>query len=781
MKFLNLLPLCVALFSLNVGVNATAAPFEIEENFDDSSLFPDGQNLPDGWSEQSAYHFRRLSGADTGQQTYSGSYMFGVTNTNNNDVFYTAPMECAAGEPFTIEFMAKILGKQPGGIPNPALKIYAGPTQNFEEMTLLATTERAIITEWTRFKYEYVPETDGEYCFAIQTHHPNGMNMLGPVYFDDFYFCGTTPEEAPGQELVPNPDNLADCVELPYLEEFDGQNYDGTTYVPLKWLTVGDNIWLTANIASLKAKSGSYYLIAPDSDQERNQRLYTPFFNMQQGVEYTMTFYTHFEGTYISSADAWLSTSMDVTVGTEQDGDFHPVTLATISRNKDNAGDWTAETIRFTPETSGPYCFCFRLSGPPYSGFVAMDDFFITSPNDIPRPMPDFSMMATFSWIDNSAFTSEATPIRLFNSSRYSDELNWDFNGLEHNLLPDGSADVFFTQTGRHTLKLSGTNQKGSRTTIKEYDVTVINEDLTRLPLLSYDPGAVTYYERGEIPCFDTDPDGLDYVSGFNHYYRSLAEKYLLPADVDFTVTDISIWLTNMRYVPVPDGGKLQSDELFSVAFYGADAEGNLDENRLLGRHTAQMGATFGTTGIGGMAESRVITLDTPVKISGTVYVAFEFSDNLQIDVYDPNIGRSFFSMGMLRHQHEQTSLFGKMTDAPENSTVVPDGSWYPVDALHPAAKGFGLNIQVWADATRDRSSVAINNAGLAVFGVKCDGGMLTVSGTSEGEYIAIYDLAGRQAIVAPAKEGSTTVDCTGLADGTYIVSTNSGAAKFIR
>ncbi len=781
MKFLNLLPLCVALFSLNTGVTATAAPFEIEENFDDSSLFPDGKTLPDGWAQKSTYNFRRLYGPDSGQTPYSGSYMFGVTNVNDKDIFYTALMECAAGEPFTVEFMAKILGKQPYGIPNPALKVYAGPTQNFEEMTLLTTTEQATYTEWTKFKYEYVPETDGEYCFAFQIYHPSGMTMLGPTYFDDFIFSGTSPDQTPDPELEPNPDNLADCVELPYLEEFDGENYDGTTYVPLKWLTVGDAIWRTANITSLTAHSGLYYLVAPDSEEERNQRLYTPFFNLQEGVEYTLTFYTHFEGTFISAADTWLSSSMDVTVGTEQDGDFQPVTLATISRNYDNSGEWVAESVTFTPETSGPYCFCFTLSGPPYSGFVAMDDFYITSPNDIPRPIPSFNMMASFSWIDNSAVTSKTTPVRLINTSRYYDDLEWNLNGLEYNTLPDGSADVFFSQTGRHAIKLTGTNVKGSRTIIKEYEVTVINEDMSRLPLLSYEPGAVTYYEREKIPFFDTDPDGLDYVSGFNHYYRCFAEKYLLPADVDFTVSDVSLNLTNIRFVPIQDDTQLQSDEFFSVAFYGADDEGNLDEDRLLGRHTARMGEVFGTTGIGGMSEIRAITLDTPVKISGTVYVAFEFSDNMQIDVYDPNVGRSFFSMAMLRHQHGQTSLFGKMIGAPENSSVVPDGSWYPVDALTPTAKGFGLNIQVWTNATLDKSSVAINNEGLTVFGAKCDGGMLTVSGTSEGEYIAIYDMAGRQAIVAPAKEGSTTVDCTGLADGTYIVSTNNGTAKFIR
>lgn len=771
--------MCMAFTALNVGVAVSAAQFEIEENFDDSSLFPDGQKLPDGWTEHSTYHFHRASASDTGQPTYSGSYMFGVSETYNNDVFYTAPMECAAGQPFTIEFMARILGYRSQGAITPGFKIYAGATQDFSEMTLLETTEQISGQDWKNYTFEYTPEADGEYCFAIQVYHPGGMNMLGPCWFDDFVFSGTTPE-APAPELEPNPDNLADCVELPYLEEFDGEYYTGETYVPEHWLTTGDAIWRTANMDALTAHSGEWYVIAPDNTSARNQRLYTPFLNLQENVEYTLTFYTHFEGIYNQATGQWFSTTMNVTVGTEQDADFHPVTLQSISRNEDDANTWTLETVKFTPKASGPYCFCFQLEGPAYSGFVAMDDFYITSPNDIPRPIPDFNIVGTFNWVDNKMLTTEATPIRLLNASRYSDEFEWDLAGLEYNMLPDGSADVFFTTSGTHALKLTATNEKGSRNAIKECNVTVINEDLNNLPILSFDPGAVTYFERGYIPCYDTDEDGLDYVSGFNHYYHSFAEKFILPADVDFNVTQVSLWNTNLRYCPTQDAVG-QSQQPFSLSLYGSDEEGNLDEDKLLARKTTTMAEAFGTTGVGGMGETRVLKFDTPAKANGTVYLAYEFSDDMKIDVEDPQIGRSFFSIGMVRHKHGQTTLHGKMIAAPEGSSISTDGSWYPVEVLHDQAKGFGLNMQLWANATRDRSSIAINNFGETAFGVKSDNGVLTVSGTQEGEYVAVYDLAGCQVALVKGHDGSTTVDCTDLANGTYIVSTNAGAAKFVR
>lgn len=765
---------------LGIPAAALAAPFETEENFDDDALFPNGAKLPAGWSEKSAYHFHRASSLDTGQAANSGSYIFGVSNTYNNDVFYTALTECAAGKTFSMEFVAKTLGRQPAGQINPGLKIYAGPVQDISQMTLVATTEQATIKEWEKFRFDYTPAEDGEYCFAVQVYHPGGMDMLGPVWFDDFIFSGTTPD-AGLPELEPNPDNLAACVEMPYLEHFDGENYDGTSYVPNGWLTVGDAIWRTANVASLPARSGDYYLIAPDNNAERNQRLYTPFFNLSAGVEYLMTFHTHFEGTYNQVDGQWLSTSMDVTAGTEQDADFHPLTLATIARNADAAGQWVEETVRFTPEADGAYCFSLKLSGPAYSGFVAMDDFSLTSPGEVPRPIPAFNVVANFNWVNNCLMTTDSTPIRLLNASQYADETAWGLEGLEYNPLPDGSADVFFPVSGNYSLELTATNAKGSRSTAKTYPVTVINEAYPSVPMLSYDPGAVTYYQRGEIPCYDTDENGLDYVSGFNHYYRCLAEKYILPADATFSVSKVSLMLTNLRYCPVQDVADQQQDEPFTISFYGADENGNPDATKLLGRHTTTMAEAFGTTGVGGMSDMRAIDFAEPIKVSGTVFVAFEFSDGMKVDVDDALVGRSFFSIGMLRHQHRQTTLYARPYALPAGSPLVADGSWYPVHGISEDARGFGLNIQLWADVAPTPTSIAIAHDGSPAFALAVSGDVLTVSGTAAGGYVAVYDMAGRQVALAKAVGGSTTIDCSGLPKGGYVVSTDAGAARFVR
>ena len=50
-----------------------------------------------------------------------------------------------------------------------------------------------------------------------------------------------------------------------------------------------------------------------------------------------------------------------------------------------------------------------------------------------------------------------------------------------------------------------------------------------------------------------------------------------------------------------------------------------------------------------------------------------------------------------------------------------------------------------------------------------------------EGEYVAIYDMSGNQVAIARGCDGATTIDCTGLAKGIYLVSANAGSARFAR
>ena len=85
----------------------------------------------------------------------------------------------------------------------------------------------------------------------------------------------------------------------------------------------------------------------------------------------------------------------------------------------------------------------------------------------------------------------------------------------------------------------------------------------------------------------------------------------------------------------------------------------------------------------------------------------------------------------------------------------------------------------VWGDiAIEDRSSVALTTDGEIMYAAMFDGDTLIVSGTTAGQSVTVYDLAGHALLTAPAAELSTTIDAATLAHGIYIVACGEQATK---
>lgn len=167
-----------------------------------------------------------------------------------------------------------------------------------------------------------------------------------------------------GMELLePDPENLSLCQQLPMSENFsDATHYDGQSYLPIGWATTGAAIWRTGSIDALAPYSGSYYMLTPETANNRDERAYTPFFNLQKGITYTISFVSHQDATELNGVTN-LNTIV-LKVGTQHDADFLPVTIASITKaNKPNV--WDQHSYTFSPAESGPYCFCFELQGVP--------------------------------------------------------------------------------------------------------------------------------------------------------------------------------------------------------------------------------------------------------------------------------------------------------------------------------------------------------------------------------------------------------------------------------
>ena len=61
--------------------------------------------------------------------------------------------------------------------------------------------------------------------------------------------------------------------------------------------------------------------------------------------------------------------------------------------------------------------------------------------------------------------------------------------------------------------------------------------------MMNYNPAddkMLSFYDV--MPTFDTDPN-FDYISGPNHYYRRVAQRFTLPADQKLSISNLSTWL----------------------------------------------------------------------------------------------------------------------------------------------------------------------------------------------------------------------------------------------
>lgn len=777
---------------LPLGMNA--ASFEVYEDFDDDSHFTESSSVPDGWKSEGTVPFSRMEGGayNIGFEAYNGNYVFYTGSSNEygrSEVVYTSLMKLAAGQPCTIEFQVYAPGNGPK---KNGFIVKAGTAQNADAQTIsVKTVESGNYAEWTPVTGTFIPEEEGEYCFSIALDTPLGQ--AGAIGIDDVIISGTAPDEIidePDEPIVlePNPENLSECIDLPYLEKFDGENYDGTGYLPIKWLTVGSTIWRTA--ADRPAHSGDYFMIAPEGGVKHDEHAYTPFFLLTAGTEYSISFYVWMDAGSVSGN----FTTLDFTVGTEQDSEFHN----SLRKLADYANDgWEKIDVVFKPETTGAYCFSFALSSKEgYAGIARVDDFSITAPGLISRVVPNFTIPSLSNLNDGKILAFADMSHQLVNLSEYADSYQWTVEGAE---LSDATAEnpqVTFKKSGTYSITLTAKNARGERSTTKSVDVMFFDEDQENFPLLinnqAEDGSPLT---KGQIPAFDTHE--VDYVSGPNHYYRRYAERIDLPDDYKFTLNIMNFFMTNLNYVAVTASGDYvdQRSCSFSLVIYGSKEDGSLDESKVFGRVDTSMGNVFGTTGMGSGQWGVPCGYDfsaNPVEFEGSIYVAFEYDKNFIIDAFDENLGRSVVSLVLNKHKSGITTLYAQPYAVPENAVAKADGNWYPISDIDSSMKGLGLYLVLWVDAivpddipdvpdVPDPGSVAINSAGEIVFAVRMDGGNLLVSGTKAGEAVSVYNANGALVASATGSEGCTVVPMAHLGKGLYVAKTSEGARKFIK
>lgn len=490
---------------------------------------------------------------------------------------------------------------------------------------------------------------------------------------------------------------------LPYQTSFDNTfgEYDGTSFIPLGWMMTGDNPFFTANMNELKAYDGNYYLVSQNNTQApRNEHLYTPLFHMEKGQTYEVSYQLYMPGLYYAYLDGAGRYSVAshhpthrLTVGEEQDYDFHTPTAPLILITDSIAPQWHLQQATFTPTESGDYCFCLAFeSDDVHYGDVAIDHFLVTYDGAVLQPTVDFSYGGMFDLMYSCVMDFEGGGVPFTSTMSHATGCQWTVTDADAGTLVATSTDqnprFYFPATGNYNVLLRAYNSKYEQTAAKTIAVEHIGtEGYSFAPIYTYGEPIATIYKPNTSPVIGLDHP-LDFATGPNHTYRRFAERIEMPRGVTLTLNTLQYFLSQCSFASLQSGSVRTMP--FTFAIYG-ETDGLPDESKKLWSKTVTMGDAF-STNTGGLGSATQLSLPLDgVRVTGTFYVAFEFDDNFPIDPWNAGGDRSVIELTPCQHHDGVARFYYK-----DQRTA----SWHRIDHFHPALAGFGLNLVLWTAAT---------------------------------------------------------------------------------
>lgn len=765
-----------ALLALTCMSGATAADgdkFQVVYNFDDDADFPGVNTIPAGWSSTGVRALRRYPAQLLGMEPApSGKYVLGNIGGLMSEVLSTPLYPVKAGKEYTLQFSYFAPSQNPDlGY---GFKIWVADEQSVENAVLIDSivADPARQAEWIRSEvFSFVPKVDYDLCFVITPYNSENYSPGGAIAFDDFVIAGTEgapdpslrPEEPidtvpdfPTVILTPNPAHEADCMELPCEENFsDASHYNGG-YVPNGWFTTGACSFVTANVDAVKAHSGSWYLVADhNSTWDRDDIVYTPFFHLEAGREYTLNFHVFMQGNDWNEEGLLTLPVLHCTVGTEQSPEAHN-RLGYFTRKTTG---WVEQTFAFTPDVAGPYCFAFMLTGQPNTGYVFIDDVRIAAPGLQYKPEAGFMVRGVYSMFNqNSTVTFPGHQIEMVNTSRHAESYKWSAPGARPSESTAENPRFTFPRDGRYNIILTASNTFGSRTVQRAINIEVMDQTIqSDLPLTLFNAAQDETVGRGSVPAYASDPEG-DFVTGFNHYYFKVAQRFDFSPDMTVRLKQLQFFVTDRRFAEISVFGA-QNQQPFSLVVYGSDADGNLDESKVLGRIDTTVGEAVVGSGLGGYSpDPRDIAFPEPIEVRGTFYVAMEFDPAMEVVAQDTNIGRSYFSSAAIKHGHGRATLYGKLIDRPAGCDATI-GDWVSVDRIDPEMAGLGAYWTLWCSTFEAENSIeAITTDGTPTFAATVIGGQIHLSGLTPGLPLEVYDLNGHLLLRLTPSSSSLTL-----------------------
>lgn len=524
---------------------------------------------------------------------------------------------------------------------------------------------------------------------------------------------------------------------LPYTESFDnfGGNYDGTSLLPNGWVASGDEPFRTATSSQREAHTGTYYLVTIETSGPRLDRAYTPFFQVEAGKTYQLSYWTWIPGNSFYPTQNTLT----LTAGTEQEAEFQTTQIYETTAN--TGSDWKLHTTNFTATETGLVCFCFTLTTDnQLGGYVGIDDLSITADGQMLPPTADFALTSLSSLMTGTYISYPGQKVKLTNLSKHATEYFWEMPGCDPETSTEAEPLVSFPSTDNYTIRLTARNATGESVNTQGIAMEYVDYDAT-LGLQTFEADSKTI-DRGFIPTYATDAEN-DFYSGVNHYYRQLAQRIDMPEIQEATITQLNYQLTNYSLIPSTSQTTWfrQQEVPMSIAFYG-ETDGRPDPSKCFGRYDSTIGKIVGMYGIG-LSTFKALELPQPIHTKGTFYVAFEVGDEFLVDSPDPQIGRSLWAIEPIVHRSRVTDLWIKPTEQASNyNPAATPGQWMLASDFNPEMQGWGLFLYIWGN-TQCPNLVGID-------AVPADETSALIYASSPA-----YDLSGRL-ITAPQQQGPT-------------------------
>lgn len=571
-------------------------------------------------------------------------------------------------------------------------------------------------------------------------------------------------------------------VSLPHFQTFDNldNDYDGTSYLPDGWTCSGSVPFITAAYNNLEAVTGTYYMVSPESSSNRDEKAYSAFFQMEGGKRHDISFYLFMPGREGNGIIHY--TNFSLFVSTEQDMD-HVVGGPLVRLEETRYSGWEKVSASFTPEESGEYCLVFSIdSDKPAAGDIGIEDVLVIADGQLVRPVINFTIGDYTNIMDSNIFAFKDNPLRVYNSTTNATEYLWECEGAEPASTTESQPSFTFPASGQYFLKVTASNPSYQRSTSRTLNITVLDGESgyqgmdNHLPALDGTP--IVDYRN--IPTFETDPT-YDFISSFNHYYKTLGERFTFPEELDFEITSASFYIAS--YSRRTEYNPEDRDHALTLSFYG-ERRGLPDEENLMGRKVSTWATEFGNIGTG-LDLPKMHGFDfseNPITVHGNFYLALEYAETLPIGKLIPDLPPNYSSVGIVKRRNKQTTIFVKPYAGPEGFTEI--GKWIRLDNFDSRMAGYGMWFVLWGTVKNHQEitgMVALGADGNVVFDTRLSGQQLSVSGTHAGDSVEIFNMAGQRVAAATADEFSTSINVANLPKGVYIVNTPAGSRKFIK